>query len=361
MSQQGIAHLVVSIGKRRKNDMPKIGILVRCDKSGLGSQTLRLARLLNPAKVMIIDSTPFNGNDQHPMWFKDWPSIIIRGFPTNAQIESFLEDLDVLISCETFYSGHLTHIARTKGVKTILIANYEFLDYLQPVYYDNIPLPDKIITPSYWHLDELQRQFNAEYLPTPLFDDEFKAAREVNLKRTGKPRYLFLNGKTAAHDRAGLNSLYEALQVSKGDFEVVVKSQSEIKKHPDPRLTYDFSNPDEQCKLYEGFDAMIHPRRYGGQSLQVSEGLLSGLPVIMTDTDPNNKVLPKVWLVDACKTGEFMTRTMIDIHSADALDLANTLDTLDCGMDAKKWAYEIGRQYEAENLREQYERVIYEL
>lgn len=345
----------------------KIGIIVRCDKSGLGAQTLRLTKLLNPSKVMIIDSTPFNGNDQHPMWYKDWPSIIIKGFPTNAQVESFLEDLDVLISAETFYSGHLTHIARTMNVKTILIANYEFLDYLQPVYYDSIPLPTKIITPSYWHLDELQRQFKAEYLPTPIFDDEFKEAREVNLKRTGKPRYLFLNGKTAAHDRAGLNSLYEALPLAKGDFELVIKSQSDIPKFPHPlvphilldnRVSYDFTDPENKAELYTGFDALIHPRRYGGQSLPMCEALISGLPVIMLDIEPNNKILPDSWLVSANKTEEFMTRTMVDIYSADAQELAYALDTLNTEAWMKDVAYKTGQQYEAENLRERYMEVL---
>lgn len=342
--------------------MIKTGLIVRCDKSGLGAQTLRLTRLLNPSKVMIIDSTSFNGNDQHPMWYKDWPSIIIRGFPSDAQVESFLEDLDVLISCETFYSGHLTHIARNKGVKTILIANYEFLDYLQPVYRASIPLPDKIITPSQWHLRELKQKFKAEYLPTPIFDEEFHYAAKENISRTGKPRYLFINGKTASHDRSGLKSLYAALELSKGDYEVVVKSQSDIPKHPDPRLVYDFNNPEDQAELYTDFDALIHPRRYGGQSLPMCEALMSALPVIMLDIEPNNMILPKEWLVPANKAGDFMARTMIDIYTANPQALAKKIDVMHT--DIHKWktlALELGQQYEAENLREKYIKLIEEI
>lgn len=334
----------------------KTGLIARMDKSGLGQgQTLRLARLLKPDKLMVIDSTSFNGSKQYPEWYKDYDRTTIYGFPTNDQIAYFCKEVDILISAETFYSDYFTRIAAANNVKTILIFNYEFNDYLSKPY---LKLPDKMVQPSYWHLDEMQKKYDAIYLPTPIFEDEFIKARETNLKRTGKPRYLFLNGKTAAHDRAGLESLYEALQLSKGDFEIVVKAQGDVKKHPDPRLSYDFSNPEEQYKLYEDFDAMIHPRRYGGQSLPMCEALMCGLPVIMTDISPNNEVLYHEWLVEAKITGIFMARTNINIYSADPQALANKLDNLDVSLVAKNTALNLSAEYDAENLREQYKELV---
>lgn len=338
----------------------RIGLIARMDKSGLGQgQTKRIARLLKPDRIMLIDSTPFNGATQYPEWYKGTQTDLIYGFPDTDEIIHFLSGIDVVITCETFYNRQFTILAKQLKVKTILIANPEFFDWFKPDWDGRVTLPDKVIVPSEWMMDKMKR-FNAEYLPTPIFEDEFEKARDINLKRTGKPRYLFLNGKTAAHDRAGLESLYEALQLARGDFEVVVKAQGEVKKHPDPRLTYDFSNPDEQWELYAGFDAMIHPRRYGGQSLPATEALQSGLPVIMTDIDPNNKVLPENLLIPAEKTGEFMARTMIDIYSADPDYLANKLDTFKNYRltIAKEKAIEIAKQYDAETLRPEYERVI---
>jgi glycosyltransferase involved in cell wall biosynthesis len=333
----------------------KLGMICRADKSGLGQgQTLRLARLLKPDKIMLIDSTPFNGAQQFPEWYAGYDCMPITGFPTNDQIIDFVKHIDVLLSCETFYSNSLTRIAKMYGVRTILCANYEFLDYLKPEY-SHIFLPDRVITPSYWHLDELKQRFNAEYIPTPIFDDEFKEAREINFKRTGQRKYLFMNGKTAIHDRNGLESLYAALELSKGDFTVTIKAQHDVKKHPDPRLIYDFSNPDNQADLYKDFDALILPRRYGGQSLPMCEALMSGLPVIMTDIDPNNKVLPSEWLVPAVKTGEFMTRTIIDIYSASPNALAYMLDNIYIGPKTKDYACYLGKEFEAETLRPKYE------
>lgn len=340
--------------------MTRLGMICRMDKSGLGQgQTLRLARLLNPSKIMLIDSTYFNGNEQHPEWYSGYATTLVDGFPSNQHVFELLDGLDIVISCETFYNNALTFLARSKNVETILFANYEFLDYLSPSYIAR--LPDKMVTPSYWHLKELYARFKAEYLPTPIFEDEFKEAREINLKRTGPRKYLFMNGKTAVHDRNGLESLYAALELAKGDFTVTIKAQHDIAKHPDPRIFYDFSNPESQAELYKDFDALIQPRRYGGQTLSMCEALISGLPVVMTDIEPNNVLLPSEWLVPSAKTGEFMTRTMIDIYSADPKWLATVLDRLDAGPDSKMRALELGQLFEAESLRVKYNHLIEEL
>jgi hypothetical protein len=217
-------------------------------------------------------------------------------------------------------------------------------------------LPDKVIVPSMWRMEEMHANFGATYLPTPIFHDEFAEALTENLQRKTKtnPRDLCINGRAAVHDRNGLGDLYAALEKAKGDFSVTVKAQENVVKHPDPRLEYDFSNVDKQSDLYKGFDALILPRRYAGQSLPMCEALLSGLPVVMPDIDPNDKVLPEEWLVPASKKGSFTARTEIDIYSVDPMTLATKLDTMDVGKQAKLKAYNLGLQFEAETLREAY-------
>lgn len=334
------------------------GMIVRCDKSGLGIQSRRLVRMIQPDKLMIIDSSIFNGNEQHPEWYSNYDSVGVKGFPTDMQIRSFLSGLDKVISCEIFYSNRFTLIARNMRVKTICIANPEFFDWFKQQW-ALIPLPNKVIVPSKWMLKEMKQRFNAEYLPTPIFNDEFETVRAANLVGAySPPHYLFMNGKTAAMDRNGLESLYEALHHAKGNFTVTVKAQHDIKKHPDPRLVYDFSNPEDQQELYKGYDCLILPRRYGGQAMSMCEALLCAMPVVMSKISPNTEVLPEKWLVPATKTGELMTRTMLDVYSADAKALADMLDNIDLSKEAKLKAYEIGKQYEAENLRTRYEELV---
>ena len=39
-----------------------LGIIARSDNTGLGNQTRELVKMLNPDKILLIDSKHFNGN-----------------------------------------------------------------------------------------------------------------------------------------------------------------------------------------------------------------------------------------------------------------------------------------------------------
>lgn len=333
----------------------RVGFIARMCPSGLGVQSRRLARLIQPDRIMVIDSTPFNGHTQYPEWYRGFDRITINGFPSDIQIKEFLEKVDVVLSCEMFYSNRFTSIAKHMKVKTILIANPEFFDYFQSSW-THIPRPDKVIVPSKWKMNEM-KYFHAEYLPTPIFEDEFILARDANLRRSGR-KYLFINGKTAVNDRNGLELLYEALPLCKSEFSLTIKSQSEIKKHPDPRLIYDFSSPENPQDLYVAFDLLIHPRRYAGQSLSMCEALQSALPVLMLDREPENLILPPDWLAPCYIKGSLTARTEVPIFSAAPEDLAYKIDNYNISRDTKEKAYNIGRQYDAEKLRSKYEELL---
>jgi glycosyltransferase involved in cell wall biosynthesis len=325
------------------------------DRTGLGQgQTLRLARLFDPNHIMVIDSSPFNGNQQFPEWYTPWEKTFTHGFPTPNEITSFLSKVDVVISCETFYNNRFTEIAKFMNKKTILIANYEFFDWHRPDF-AHIPLPDKVVMPSYWHFDEMQRDYNATYIPTPLFEDDFSSVAQYNLNREGKRRYLFINGRQAIHDRNGLTTLYDALKYSKADFEVVVKAQGEIPLTDDPRVIYDLYDAPTTAEIYRDFDAVIMPRRYAGQCLPMTEALASALPVIMTDIDPNNKVLPKEWLFHATHMGTFMTRKQIELYSGEPKELAKLLDHF---KPDKRKALDLSEQFMSRNVVEKYKELL---
>jgi len=69
--------------------------------------------------------------------------------------------------------------------------------------------------------------------------------------------------------------------------------------------------------IYALGDAMVMPRKYGGNCLPLNEALSSGMPVIMTDVLPNSHLLPLEWLVPARIEGSFAPRFNIDIYQAD--------------------------------------------
>jgi hypothetical protein len=306
----------------------RLGIIARCDNTGLGNQTKELVKMLNPHKILLIDSYSFNNNKQYPQWY-DGHNVIktIKGMPRTKEILDFLDNVDVVISCETFYHLDFVDIARKRNIKTILQYNYElFGNLVHPEW----PLPDVLLSPSSWNIDVVKEKFGLKckvyHLPPPTDTSLFNTARENNLSKTHK-RILHIAGKKAAKDRNGTNTVVEMLKHSSADYELVIATQTPLDFiTKDSRLKINKDNVRNREDLYNGYDAMVLPRRYAGLCLPMNEALISGLPVFMTDISPNNQILPHNWLVGSNKIGEFKTKSMVDIYEADATKLGKTID-----------------------------------
>jgi hypothetical protein len=276
---------------------------------------------------LLIDSTPFNKNNQHPEWYKDYDCIRSTGFPTLQQIKLFLKEVDVVISCETFYDQNFVRYAKKYGVKTILQYNYELFGNLAA---PNLALPDVLLSPSVWHIDHVKKLFGNQskviHLPPPTNPLTFSGAKEINMSKDHN-RILHIAGKKAAKDRNGTNTVLEMLKYSKADYELVIRSQSEIETNiKDSRLTIEIGNPDNREDMYSGFDAMVLPRRYAGLCLPMNEALMSALPVFMTDVSPNDHILPKEWLIKSSSLGTFRTKVRIELFEANPKELAFSVD-----------------------------------
>lgn len=309
--------------------MTRICVIARADLTGLGQQSRNWVRLLNPDKLIVINSKPFNGNDQYFEWYNNRRNAYrIDGFIKPNEINIILNGIDVLITFEIPYNYQLISEARRRGIKTIIQNNWEFTDYLiQP----KLPLPDLLVNHSYWHLDDQKTLWPdiTEYCPTPLFIEDFNDVYEQNINRSNSngaaKRFLHIAGRNTYLDRNGTDDLLAAIKLIPQDiqFELVIQTQTtEIRNVDDPRITIDKVPRVNPKDLYRGFDALIMPRRYAGGCLPMTEALASGLPVIMTDIDPNDKILPSYWLVSADKKTTFMARTLIDVYSARHIDLA---------------------------------------
>jgi hypothetical protein len=342
-----------------------LGLVARMDSGGLAWQSLALARMLRPTKVLLIDSRPFNGAGvkQYPERFAEYDSMITDGFPTNEECHRFLDGLTHVLTCETPYSYELFAEAERRGIKTYLQQNHEFCDYLTG---SERPLPTKFLAPSPWKLDVMQKRFGDRVilLPPPTFPRDFAPARLANHGRTGRRRLLHIVGKPAQGDRNGTMLLMYAMQRSRADFELVVKSQASLQPIiKDKRITWDSSAPEEQWRLYAGFDALIMPRRYGGLCLPLNEALTSGLPVDMSNTSPNDAVLPADWLVPGAFNGGFTSRVPIPYFNVNLAALARKLDEWaalpDEVLDQQRArALELSGQWDPTALRPQYKAVF---
>jgi len=337
----------------------KLGIIARSDNTGLGNQTKELVNMLNPAKIMLIDSSPFNRNKQHPEWYEGYACQYIRGFPRAFEINQFLKGLDVILTCETFYSNEFIDLARRAGVKTVLQYNYEFLDHLNN---KDLALPDVFLAPTLWNFDHMTELFGSKtivsYLPPPTDHTLFDGIRENNYSKHHN-RILHIGGKAASEDRNGTNSVVEMLKYSQEDFQVVIRTQTPLSIQCDnPRLVIDNNNSESREAMYDGFDAMVLPRRYAGLCLPMNEALMSGLPVFMTDISPNNKILPQEWLAQSNRIGAMRTRAILDVYAADPRNLACIVDEYMKEKNTtaeKEKAFNIGiNNFSVENLKQKY-------
>ena len=303
------------------------GIIARCDNTGLGNQTRDLVRMLSPDRILLVNSAKFNNNRQYPEWYDGYNVTMTNGFPTKQEVAIFMDGLNSVLTCETFYHPHFINLAQRRKVKTLMQYNYEFLDHLNK---PDMPLPTYMISPSYWKVDETIAKFGNDtkvvHIPPPIYLDDFRSARENNMSKDHK-RILHIGGKAASQDRNGTQTAIDMLRHSKADYELVIRSQSELNiNYKDSRLTVEIGNIDSRSEMYNGFDAMVMPRRYAGLCLPMNEALVSGLPVFMTDISPNNQILPSDWLVSSSKVSTLMTRVKLDVYEADVKELAKKID-----------------------------------
>lgn len=315
----------------------KIGLMARADNTGLGVQTHDFYKHMKPDKTMVVDISVLNGNKQFLERYPD-ADIVTEGFPNRQEIDEFLRGLDILFTCETPYNYYVFQKARDMGVKTVLQYNWEFLDYLQR---HNLPHPDLFAAPSLWHFDELPFD-NKAYLPVPVDTDKFEFVQRDYAKS-----FLHIAGIPAVNDRNGTETVIAALEHIKSDAEIIIRSQDEsfINDYIKPatqkykQVKLHSEDLEDNAQVYDEGDVMLMPRRYGGLCLPMNEAIAKGMPVIMTDIEPNNRILQEDWLIPAEKTGEFMTRTMIDIYSGDPKKLAERID----------WFVEMGSMFAFHN------------
>lgn len=348
------------------NKKYNLGVIVRSDNSGLGNQSRSLCRMLNPDRVLVVNSNPFNGNEQHPEWYADYDCVFTQGWPTDKECHDFIYGLTHVISAETIYNEQMYWLAKRYGTKIFIQPNWEFLDHLRR----SIPVPHMWLMPSYWHLEDMKRIFpNTVYLPPPIIMEDFANNAKQNLKTNKKKRLLHVVGKFASNDRNGTIDLLKCLEKSKGKYELVIHTQFDLPPEVqvllnDNRITLRRDNFENPVDIYKGFDAVIMPRRYAGLCLPMNESLASALPVIMPDISPNNQILPEEWLVPAYKKEVFMARTAIDVYESDLEALARKIDGLSTmsDKDITAWkldAYSIAsREYSSDSLQDKYKNIL---
>lgn len=303
----------------------RIGLVARAEDRGLGIQSWEFARAMQPARTLLVDMGELaRGFPVHRDRYPDATVVHYdAGQLPEGQVREWLRGLDVVFSAETFYDWRLCRWAEEAGVASVCQLNPEFL---RPV--AELPArPTRWWAPTTWRIDALPP--GTEVVPVPVADDRFPFTVP---ERDGPVRVLHVVGHRAAADRNGTAVVLQAVARASGPMSVVLSTQDARiplgRGRPAVVVTSRVGGLRDYWRLYEGFDVLVLPRRYGGLCLPVQEAMASGLAVVMSDTEPQRST----WPVRTVRTG---LRSIINtpagrvpLAQVDPRSLARELDHL---------------------------------
>lgn len=311
----------------------RIGLIARADNAGLGAQTWEFYRHMQPSKTVVVDMSRETRMPWYPDRYTGSPVVSLHGWLSNEDlIAEFLQDLDVVYTAETPYNWAVFRIARRMGVKTVLHANYEFLDYAVE---DNLPPCDELWMSSLWNYDRVPYQSwdipGCRYVPTPVDRQRCQLRRPPEDERASV--FLHICGQETILDRNGTEAVLGAIpRVQSRDVQFLFWSPRHIHNYVehqawhDPRVKFWHHNVEDYWRLYDQGDVLLLPRRYGGQSLQMQEALSSGFPVISTDVDPQTWFLPEDWRISCRHQQQFRAKTYVECYQPSVQELAEKID-----------------------------------
>lgn len=299
----------------------RLGLVTRCDDSGLGSLSQDFYKYLEPEKVM----TVYGKYNNHPERF---PGAVIcnQGIPSLQNIEDFLKDIDVMLTFETPYNWNLISKAKEKGIKTVIIPNYEWTTAHPPVE------PDLWLCPSRLDYKIFQEEGRvSEYLPIPI--DRTKIPFKL---RTKALTFVFNNGHGGSIGRNSAKEVLEAMWriaphnvTGEGDPKFIFRSQVQLDTMLKmEHISFQFGDFPKE-KLFEDGDMLIFPHKFDGLSLPIQEAIAAGMPVLTTDYFPFNEMLPKELMIpydDIAKARLDEDTREINIHLLYSRDIAKKIE-----------------------------------
>lgn len=343
----------------------RLGLIARADSRGLGIQCKAFYDQLRPHKTLVVDCPSAQPLPLRMDWYPD--ATWVHGLPTTRDFRHWLQDVDVVYTAETGYGTALWDEAERQGVKTVLHANFEFLN--------RNDRPTVWAAPSLWNFGDFPAP--KLHLPVPVETDRFPIRRYpvyATAKRflhvVGRPTW---NGAQDLH-RNGTTDVIQALQHVTSDIEVTFRCQASgyvetllQTAHIPGNVTVAVDSGDHPnyWDAYTDQDVLLMPRRFGGLCLPVNEALGAGIPALMTDIPPNNQWLPKPWLVHAEPCGSFVAKQRVQMYQVDLHLYAAKIDEMASSArvfaDARLEAQRLGGELSWDSLRDTYIKTFEEL
>lgn len=320
----------------------KIGLLAYSSNTGLGYQTWDFAKNIGCEKILIADLSKLNQMETHHERFQSLAEHlkISDGIPSDNDVEWLTDDVDFVFICETPLNWNLFKIAEQKGVKSILQYNYEFLQYFRT---PNYPAPTVLASPSFWEMERVEALNIAQvrYLPVPV------NIEKIDYRENEKVETLVhIMGRPAQNDRNGTRLFMQMVSElgDKYNYKLYLQTPKEMESQRvfhEVKPLFDLAKEvlgdkfeihfdiENNVDMYKEGEVMILPRRYGGLCLPLWEALASGMPVLMPNISPNDKVLSEDWLCEARHEGYVTTHSDIPMYTSDIKSMIETLHKIE--------------------------------
>lgn len=290
----------------------RLGLVARSETRGLGIQSLELARALNPDVLLIDDCEAGN-----PHWYPGATRVPYRLQNFERIARAWLRGVDAVYAAETFYSPQFTMWARDEGVATFVHVNPEF--------HRDDHNPTTWWAPTDWRIRLLPP--DTTVVPVPVASDRFTPVEPHD----GPCRWLHVAGRTTLGDRNGTVALLAAIPHLTQPCSITIAAQDrrfDIPTTPDGVTVNVVGPARDYWTLYDGHDALVLPRRYGGLCLPAQEAMAAGLAVAMPDCSPNPQTWPVHTFPVMAGRIEKMPAGRIEVLTFDAKLLASAMDAL---------------------------------
>ena len=330
----------------------KLGLICRYDNSGLGTLSREFARHLKPHKVLLVENGKFT---TFPERYDDFDTRKVTNSISGLDRDWLLDDIDVLFTCETFYSWDIIKDCRRRNVKTALYTMFEMT-------VDPIPIhPDLYVCPSV--LDQRYFPDNSVLLEPPIATD-----RLIWKERKVAHTFVHSGSHAGMNDRKGTQVFLDAIPLVKDpDVRFIIYTWNNHFKVPDDsRIEVRVVNFKNYWQMWREGDVLVYPQTANGICLPIIEAMSSGMAVITTDIYPFNEYMPKELLFPPCETYRHsMGIGLVEVedYRLDPQDIADVINKI-AGKDITRFsAY--GKTYAEEHswkvLLPEYERAFNDL
>lgn len=271
-----------------------LGLILRLDASGLGSQSRLMLDLLDPAAVVAVDM----GADSRGPTVPPPDGALVLGHRPGKSIDAARQAARHLSGCDAVWSPESPYwprLPRMLDGRMHLTVN--------PELWRDLGDRCKIALPTTWH--SMQLGYPVVPHPTPFDQPGWADVRQANESRVGPARRVLHIAAPAFHDRNGTDAVLQGLAGYAGPGFTLLVAGAGLDKptrgRPVPGLPLPATlGRDGQIRvervgevadrldLYRDVDLLVLPRRYAGLCLPAQEAASAGVPVLMSDLDPQD-------------------------------------------------------------------------